>query len=263
MKKIHIVARDDFESKNIKRYFEEVLLKHGFDLSDDPEMVIAIGGDGTMLQAFHRFGTNVSYVGLHTGTLGFYADWRKEEADELLENILTNSKPEIVEYPLVELEFKLTNGSTEKRLAINEAVIKSKSLSTFILEVYINNERFETFRGDGLIVSTPSGSTAYNYSVLGSVLHPSLDALQVSELAAINNGEFRTLNRSFVLPNHHLLDLYIKNKDNEVLVGVDGFEQKFEGIRKISSKVSKEKVKFVRYRHFPFWQRVREKFLNN
>jgi len=263
MKKIQIVARDDFESKNIKKYFEEVLLKQKFILSEEPEMVIAIGGDGTMLQAFHRFGPDVSYVGLHTGTLGFYADWRKEEADQLLEHILTNQTPDIVEYPLAEIELELTDGRKEKRLALNEVVVKAKSLSTFILEVYINNERFETFRGDGMIISTPSGSTAYNYSVLGSVVHPSVEALQIAELAAINNGEFRTLNRSFVLPNHHQLDLYIKNKDQDVLVGVDGFEQKFEGIRKINSKVAKEKVKFVRYRHFPFWQRVREKFLNN
>jgi NAD+ kinase len=262
MKNVKIVSRKDFDSENLRKYFEEVLVKNGYTLSDEPELVLSIGGDQTMLQSFRTYGSDKHYVGLNTGTLGFYTDFKKEEADELLEYILSEKPFETVSYPLVELEFQLTNGEVETELALNEAVIKSKSLATFVMEVYVNEKRFETFRGDGLIISTPSGSTAYNHSVQGAIIHPSLVSMQISELAAINNREYRTLNRPMVLPGHHTLDLYIKNATDNVLVGIDGFDCTFSSIRKIRATVSQEKIKFARYRSLPFWGRVKEKFLD-
>lgn len=261
MKKFKIVSRKDFESTKIKEKFDIVLKANGWEESENPEMVIFIGGDGTMLEAFNKYyKEEVSFVGIHTGTLGFYADWKREEADFLLDKIL-NEQYERVNYPLVEVEIVMNDGKTEKFVALNEVVIKSKTMSTFLLEVFINNQRFESFRGDGMIISTPSGSTAYNHSVSGSILHPSIEAIQISELAAINNIEFRTLNRSFVLPKHHKLELYPKNSDKDILFGVDGYEHTYSSIRKIKLNVSEKKVSFARYKHFPFWNRVKEKFI--
>ena len=99
-----IVARDDFESEAIQNYFQQVLASNGMEETDTPELVIAIGGDGTMLGAFHQYGTSPHYVGIHTGTLGFYADWQKEEQEQLLQAILSNKTPEVSEYPLAEFE---------------------------------------------------------------------------------------------------------------------------------------------------------------
>lgn len=261
MKTYQLVVRDDFVSKQIANNFDVNLENRGWEKTDKPELIIAIGGDGTMLTAFQKYyGKGVSFSGIHTGTLGFYADWNIEEANKLLDHII-HTKPEFVHYPLVEIEIESNKGEIKRTLALNEVVVKSKTLSTFMLEVYINDEHFETFRGDGLIVSTPTGSTAYNHAVNGSILHPSIEAIQVSELAAINNKEFRTLGRSFVLPKHHTLDLYVKNPEKDVLIGVDGVEFSLEGIRRIRTKVSDEKIKFVRYRPFPFWKRVKEKLI--
>jgi NAD+ kinase len=262
MKKYQLVVRSDDYSHGIAKKYESELNRHGWEMSDTPELIIAIGGDGTMLEAFHKYyRPEVLFVGLHTGKLGFYADWDREEADDLLQHII-NNEPRIVEYPLVLVQFELKEGKKEF-LALNETIIRSKTLSTFVMEVWINERRFESFRGDGMIISTPSGSTGYNHSVGGSILHPSFEAIQVSELAAINNREFRTLNRSFVLPKHHILDIYPKNPDRDILVGIDGQEYSFVGIERIRAKVAQEKVGFARYRPFPFWQRVREKFLDD
>lgn len=262
MRKFNVVSRYDDESKKIEKDLIKKLTKREMELSNEPEIVIAIGGDGTMLEAFKSYGADVNYLGIHTGTLGFYADWEKEEVDLLIENIVNAKDPCIVEYPLVEVTIKQRETEEIKKyLAMNEMIIKSGNLSTFIMDVEINDGKFETFRGDGMIISTPTGSTAYNYSVQGSVLHPSLEVIQVAELAAINNSVYRTLNRSFVLPKHHELKLNIYNVNKNVLIGIDGIEIKEKDIESVLCTVSDEKIKFIRYKNYPFWQRVKEKFL--
>lgn len=257
-----IVSRFDEESKEIEKELQNKLEEKGFFKSDSPQIVIAIGGDGTMLEAFRKFGTNSKYVGIHTGTLGFYADWKKEDIDELIDFMVKEKSPKEVEYPLISLKVVKENGEVKKYTSINEVIVKSKSLATFIMDVYINGNLFENFRGDGLIISTPTGSTAYNYSVLGSVLHPSLEVLQVAELAAINNAVYRTLNRSFVLPSHHVLNLKMPNVLSQITIGVDGVDIEENEVKEIFCEVSKEKMSFIRYKEYPFWQRVKEKFLN-
>ena len=164
MKKYKLVVRDDEYSRKIADKYKKELNQHGWQSSEEPELIIAIGGDGTMLEAFHHYNRpDVAFVGLHTGRLGFYADWQKEEADELLYRII-HDEPEVVEYPLGVVQFELKEGN-QRFLALNETVIKSKNLSTFVMEIWINEKRFESFRGDGIIISTPSGSTGYNLSV--------------------------------------------------------------------------------------------------
>ncbi|CAM3347109.1 NAD kinase [Hydrogenibacillus schlegelii] len=264
--RFQLVVRPDEESERIAERIREALLRSGFELAEAPELVIAVGGDGTMLEAFHRYYPKVpeaAFVGLHTGTLGFYADWKRYEADWMIETILKTEAPRIVEYPLVAAIFEYKDGRRHRHLALNETIVRSKTLSTFVVDVWINGDRFETFRGDGLILSTPSGSTAYSHSVGGSILHPSIAALQVSELAAINNVEYRTLGRSFILPRHHVLDIYPMHPDGEMLVGVDGNVFYAQGVVRIQAHVAEEKVRFARYRDFPFWQRVRMKFLGD
>lgn len=260
-KTFQLVVRDDFQSIGISKTYERAIIQAGWIKSDQPDVVIAIGGDGTVLHAYKQYNNeNTCFLGLGTGSLGFYADWGTEESGQLLDKILTEEY-ETVSYPLVEFELYFTDGQYEKRFALNEGILKTKTLSTMVVDVCLNEKHFETFRGDGLIISTPSGSTAYNYSVGGAIIHPSIEALQVSELAAINNIQYRTLGRSFVLPKHHTLDIFPKSNSEGILFGLDGYESFHSPIRRIQAKVSEQKVRFVRYESFPFWERVKDKFI--
>ncbi len=109
----------------------------------------------------------------------------------------------MVEYPLLEVIIRYVNGSKESQyLAMNEATVKSAE-GTLVTEVEIRGEYFETFRGDGLCISTPSGSTAYNKALGGAIIHPSIEAIQIAEMASINNRVFRTVGSPLVLPKHH------------------------------------------------------------
>ena len=79
---------------------------------------------------------------------------------------------------------------------LNEFSIRSAIIKTFVIDVFVDQLHFETFRGDGLIVATPTGSTAYNKSVNGAVVDPLLSCMQVSEVASVNNNQYRTLGAS-------------------------------------------------------------------
>src|SRR5699024_5556320 len=102
----------------------------------------------------------------------FYADWVPDEVEKLIIEI-AKTPFQIVEYPLLEVIIRFKSGGTENRfLALNEATIKTADGSV-VFDVEIKGEHFETFRGDGLCISTPSGSTAYNKALGGGIIHPS------------------------------------------------------------------------------------------
>jgi NAD+ kinase len=116
------------------------------------------------------------------------------------------------------------------------------------------------FRGDGICVSTPSGSTAYSRSLGGALLHPSLEAIQIAEMASINNRVYRTISSPVVLPKHHHCDIYPRT-DQELSVTVDHLEFRYPSVESIRFQVADVKVRFARLRPFPYWQRVREAFI--
>ena len=97
---------------------------------------------------------------------------------------LTKKQPSSASYPLLELIITTGAGEKKKLLALNEATIKRVS-KTLKADVYIRDQFFESFKGDGLCVSTPTGSTAYSKSLGGAVIHPRLKALQMTEIASI------------------------------------------------------------------------------
>jgi len=262
--KIATVLRNDDYTREVEQLLKDKLQAMGSRCrfvdgpGDHPDLVLSIGGDGTLLEAVHQYGIEPSYVGIHTGHLGFYADWRPEELDEFVERLQQN-QPAIVEYPTVACRITTRDGKVYHKWALNELVLRNASLSTLVTCVYINGDELETFRGDGLIVSSPSGSTAYNKAVDGAIVHPSIEAIQLSEIASINNQAYRTINSSLVLPRHHEVELIVMNP--QIMIGMDREQAIWEDVRSISCRVGQEKVKFARYKRLTFWSRVRNSFI--
>ncbi|MGG1312225.1 NAD kinase [Cohnella laeviribosi] len=259
--KYALLDRGDRLSRQLAEQFHTLARARGLIHDESaPDIVLSIGGDGTLLQAFHRFRDkvrSVAFVGVHTGHLGFYADWQKNELTDLVE-LMASTEPKTVSYPLVKVEI-VTNGGTSVYMALNEFTLKSVD-GTLVAQLNINDEPFEMFRGDGIVVSTPSGSTAYNKSVGGAVIHPSLEALQIAEIASINNRVYRTLGSSIILPKHHHCDI-VTDPEEPLAIGIDHLIMQFHEVRSIVCTVAEDKVHFARYRPFPFWNRVREAFI--
>ncbi|WP_068773874.1 NAD kinase [Paenibacillus sp. FJAT-26967] len=266
--KYFLVQRQDDVSARLAERFHELAAQYGMQVDDkEPEVVVSIGGDGTMLIAFHQFIDKldrISFVGIHTGHLGFFADWKPDQLDYLVQLMHSREIDQdlrIVQYPILEIEIRSSEG-VERRLALNEFTLKGIE-NTLVAQVDINDEMFEMFRGDGICVSTPSGSTAYNKSLGGAIVHPSLAAIQIAEIASINNRVYRTLGSPMLLPLHHHCDIYPKSK-HPIYLAFDYQYVERNDIEAIRCRVSPDlKVKFARYRPFPFWKRVREAFIGN
>ena len=256
-----VVDRGDKLSEELAQHFHKLAADKGFTRNEDsPEIVISIGGDGTLLQAFHSYSDrveDVAFIGVHTGHLGFFADWKADELEELV-RMMAEDEPKMIRYPLAQIELDTSEGIT-KHYALNEFTLKGVD-NTLVAQIDINDELFEMFRGDGIVISTPSGSTAYNKSLGGAVIHPSIESLQIAEIASINNRVYRTLGSSVVLPKHHHCDI-ISRKEQRLQLSFDHLNITRNDIRSIRCSVAGHKVSFARYRPFPFWNRVREAFL--
>ncbi len=260
-----IQSRNDPQSNELMERAINYLTDFGLVVDEErPEIVLSIGGDGTLLHAFHRYThmlSEVAFVGIHTGHLGFYADWKPSEIEKLV-ILIAKDEFKVIEYPLLEVTINYQNSEEcYTYLALNESTVKSPEV-TLVMDVELNGRPFERFRGDGLCISTPSGSTAYNKALGGAILHPSLQAFQLTEMASINNRVFRTVGSSLVLPAHHKCILK-PVKAEDFTVTVDHVQLLHKNVKSIQYRVAKEKIRFARFKAFPFWQRVHESFIDS
>jgi len=261
--KFAISSKGDGTSNVLAQKIRTYLLDFELEYNEDqPDIVISVGGDGTLLYAFHRYRSRLdktAFIGVHTGHLGFYADWVPDEIEKLVIAI-AKTPYQVVEYPLLEVIIRHIDGGKEARyLALNECTVKSIE-GTLVMDVEIKGQLFETFRGDGLCISTPTGSTAYNKALGGAILHPSLQAIQLAEMASINNRVFRTIGSPLILPDHHTCLLRPVN-DVDFQITIDHLTLLHKDVKSIQCRVAKEKVRFARFRPFPFWKRVRDSFI--
>src|SRR6266480_299926 len=189
--------------------------KHGVEAGDHAhaDIAVVLGGDGTVLRALTRYlGTGIPVVGVNFGRVGFLSSMGRRELESGLARVFAGEY-EVVELPTLEVSHP--NGLTR---AVNDVVIASGELGRMIeLELVVGGEQLGKQPCDGIICSTPSGSTAYNLSNGGPVLVRGLDAMVVTFIAAHSLHA-----RPMVIPRG--LDLEIRNQtpDVEVTVLVDG-----------------------------------------
>lgn len=261
--KIALVNNQTPETLSVAAKFKEMCLKEEIEIvADAPDLVVSIGGDGTLLSAFHKYQKqlhHVRFVGIHTGHLGFYTDWRTYELPELIES-LKKDKGESVSYPLLEVRVKYVDEETETcYIALNEASLK-KIDGTMVCDIYVKEDLFETFRGDGICVSTPTGSTGFSKSLGGAVIHPRTEAIQLTEMASVNNRIYRTLSSPMIIAKDEWIVVY-PDRTDRLILSVDHLTFPERAIEKIVYRIAKERVHFARYRHTHFWNRVEDAFI--
>ncbi|MDY4760956.1 NAD kinase [Streptococcus thoraltensis] len=264
--RVAIIANGKYQSKRIaSKLFNSLREAPDFYLSkQNPDVVITIGGDGMLLSAFHMYEKEldtVRFVGIHTGHLGFYTDYRDFEVEKLIDN-LRHDKGESISYPILKVKVTLDDGRVYRSRALNEATLK-RIEKTMVADVMINKVKFERFRGDGILVSTPTGSTAYNKSLGGAVLHPTIEALQMTEISSINNRVFRTLGSSLIIPKDDRIVL-VPKRLGTYTVSIDNKTYHHKNIAKVEFYISNHKINFVSTpSHTSFWARVKDAFIGD
>jgi NAD+ kinase len=183
------------------------------------DLVVTLGGDGTLLSVARHPAPGVPVLGIDIGTLGFLTTCRPDESEEVLEAALAGTA--CVEKRRL-LSIRVTHGSRTPRLyrVVNDAVLSKAALARIAtIRVDVDGRMVSRYRGDGLIVSTPTGSTAYNLSAGGPILEPTLPALVLTPVCP------HTLTlRPLVLPDSVRLDLSVENDPTDVFLTLDGQE---------------------------------------
>ncbi|MEA2204534.1 MAG: kinase [Blastocatellia bacterium] len=187
-------------------------------LAASVDLILVLGGDGTMIGTARMLGDReVPVIGVNYGGLGYLAEFRIEELFGALESILKG------EYKLekrVMLAVELFRGpdNVSRNRVLNDVVINKSALARIIeIEAYLNNQFVNSFRADGLIVSTPTGSTAYNLSAGGPVIYPSMNAIVITPICP-----FTLSNRPIVVPDDAEIELRLKTEEEEVALTLDG-----------------------------------------
>jgi NAD+ kinase len=187
-------------------------------LAASVDLMLVLGGDGTMIATARMVGdTEVPVLGVNYGGLGYLAEFRVEELYTALESILMGN------YRLdtrVMLAVQLMRGNEEvaRTRVLNDAVINKSALARIIeIETHLNQQYVNSFRADGLIVSTPTGSTAYNLSAGGPVIYPSMNAVVITPICP-----FTLSNRPIVVPDDAVIELCLKTRQEDVRLTLDG-----------------------------------------
>ena len=234
------------------------------DLTEDTELVISIGGDGSFLRASREMNfPDIPYFCVNTGHLGFFAEIlpNEDQIDYFIESYLKGDY-KINEFDLLEASI-IGNDFTIEETAVNEIVVRGNRSRTVHLNLFVNGNYMETFSGDGLILSTSTGSTAYNYSAGGSIVDNRLNTIQITPISAISTNAFRSFTSSIILPAEDTeISIFPEYKfDQSVLIVVDGEETKYNDVIKIQTRNNGKKIKLMRLSDYEFWDRVYLKFL--
>ncbi|MCI6472979.1 MAG: NAD kinase [Bacteroidales bacterium] len=230
---------------------------HVFDTLDfDVDYVISMGGDGTFLKAASMVGPRcVPIVGINTGRLGYLADVSPTEMEKAIGMIYKGNF--IVErHAVIEVE---AEGAAlgNCRFALNDiAVLKQDNASMITIHARIDGENLVTYLADGLIVSTPTGSTAYSLSNGGPIIMPQTDVLCLTPVAP------HSLNiRPIVVPATAEISLDIESRSHKFLVAIDGRSEKLPETARLHIRKADYEVNIVKRRHHKYIATLREKMM--
>ena len=187
------------------------------ELAANVDVIGVFGGDGTLLHATRLVGsTGVPIIGINLGSLGFLTKFKIEEMHTAFENLLTGQY-ELQERMLLDVEVIKANKTVARYRALNDAVINKGALARIIdLEISVNSQPMLLTRADGLIISTPTGSTAYSLAAGGPILYPTLDAILIAPICP-----HALTNRPVVIPNRDVVQICLR-RGNDVMLTVDG-----------------------------------------
>ncbi len=222
------------------------------------DLIVTLGGDGTLIGISRFASKNFPPIfGVNMGKLGFIAEFSKLEIYESLDQILSG-KFETEKVFKYKVELENNKGKFFKSYFVNDAVISKNNISRmFSLHVEVNEEYVYQLSGDGLIISSPLGSTAYSLAAGGPIVHPLVRSILLTPICPHGLNH-----RPIVVPDHFNVDLKVIDRDDKVILTLDG-QEAVEIDNRTKVRVSRSSVNFVTYiknSHKTYFQTLKEKF---
>ena len=243
LKEIYLEIKTLFEKANINIFLEDnsanMISLQGYSLEElclKVDFLISVGGDGTLLSVVRKsFKFDKAVLGINLGTLGFLTDISMEQLPKFIEDLKKNIY-KIDNRMMVEGSVNLN-----KFVAFNDIVISRKSISSMIkIDGKIDGKHFNSYYGDGVIISTPTGSTAYNLSVGGPIVYPLTEAFIVTPVAPHSLTQ-----RPLVMPADFEIEFKIIDNQGAVVIVDDQDIYELEENQSIRIKIAKKKAKMI------------------
>ena len=224
------------------------------DCNFDVDIVISIGGDGTFLRTASVIGKrDIPILGINAGRLGFLADVGEDDLEDTFRDIFTgNYRIEHRSQLQLSTEHKDYHGFN---YALNEiAILKQDTASMITVHAHINGEYLNSYEADGLIVATPTGSTAYALSVGGPVMEPTASNFIMAAVAPHSLS-----NRPLVVNDSSIITLDIESRSNSFLISLDGRSNVFKTGTRLIIKKADFTLKVIKRRENTFFDTLRNK----
>lgn len=248
-----------FKQKGIEVFSEEMEAGGASIIPDSVDWVVVLGGDGTLLGASRKVGRHgVPILGVNLGGLGFLTGIPLDKLYPVIE-MMINGRLEVETRVMLETRVLREEKEVLRFQVLNDVVINKRALARIIdLDVTINDEFLTTFRADGLIISTPTGSTAYNLAAGGPILYPTLETFVLTPICP-----FTLTNRPIIIPNTAAIQIRMGKESKETVIltfdGQVGFDL-FFGDEVIINK-SKEKIRLLRPPDQSYFKILRTKLM--
>lgn len=226
------------------------------DLKDKADILFSIGGDGTLLSAisFVR-NSNIPILGINTGRLGFISSVAPDQIEQAVNDVL-NNKYKTNKRTLLTLKTS-NNLFKNKNFALNEVAVLKKDTSSMIkIEAYVDDEFLNTYWADGLIVSTPTGSTGYSLSCGGPIIAPGTNNIIITPIAQHNLNV-----RPIVINHNSTIKLKVEDRDQLALVSLDSCSRAFDSSIELTIKKANFKINLIEPQNNSFISTVRQKLM--
>ena len=264
IKDIKLFINKNDKSLETAKLIKDKLTNNGFIIDDkNYDLAIAVGGDGSFLRMVkeNNFNSDIYYIGINSGTLGFMQEVKVEEIDKFIEE-LKNNKYKVEEIGIQETIVNYENSSS-RFYSLNEIVIRDKNLKVVKLDINIDNDLLERYLGDGILIASSSGSTAHNLSYGGSIVYNTFTSLQITPMGPINSKVYRSLINSVIIPDKKEISLIPEENHRNLIVTVDGENNIYNNVDSVITKIDDKKIKCLRLIHYNFPEKINETLLTD
>lgn len=253
-----LIEKHFYNQVNSLKNVKLTVFENHEELNNDIEALISIGGDGTILRAVtYVRDKNIPIVGINAGRLGFLATVQIENIEELLLKVI-NKEYKISKRTLLSLKCNPRNPDlTDLNFALNEISVSRKDTTSMItIETSLNNEYLTSYWADGLIISTPTGSTGYSLSCGGPILTPEVNSLVITPIAPHNLNA-----RPLVITDETEIKLTITGRESEYLVSLDSRITSVTNETTLYIKKSPFQINLIEFNNEGFLPTIRKKLL--
>jgi len=256
---INLIIEEEFSIflENNVRFNKSISTFNSYEtLKNKADFLFSIGGDGTLLKAVtYVRDSDIPILGINTGRLGFISSISADQIDEAITDVLKGNY-KINERTVLELSTG-NNLFKDKNFALNEVAISKKDTSSMIrIDAYVDDEFLNTYWADGLVVSTPTGSTGYSLSCGGPIIMPGTNNIIITPNAPHNLNV-----RPIVIDGNSVVKLKVEDREQLALVSLDSRSRAFDSETELIIKKASFKTKLVQPQNNSFISTIRHKLM--